>query len=76
VSTPVAPLGTVPKLRVGGSNPIGRFSASAFTFDPGHSRRRTSVRAVTRIVIWTIVCLIALAGLAWALREWGNLPSP
>ena len=46
------------------------------TFDSGHSRRRISVRAVTRIVIWTIVCLIALAGLAWALREWGNLPSP
>ena len=53
-----------------------RDSRFTCTFDSGHSRRRISVRAVTRIVIWTIVCLIALAGLAWALREWGNLPSP
>ena len=36
----------------------------------------SSVRAVTRIVIWTLLALIALAGAAWALREWSGLPSP
>ena len=34
------------------------------------------VRAVSRIVIWTLLALIALAGAAWALREWSGLPSP
>ena len=36
----------------------------------------SSVRAVTRIVIWTLLALIVLAGAAWALREWSGLPSP
>ena len=35
-----------------------------------------SVRPMSRIVIWTLVALIALAGIAWAIREWSDLPSP
>jgi hypothetical protein len=31
---------------------------------------------MSRIVIWTLVALIALAGIAWAIREWTDLPSP
>jgi hypothetical protein len=31
---------------------------------------------VTRIVIWTLIALCVLAGLAWGLREWSGLPSP
>ena len=38
--------------------------------------KSSSVRAVTRIVIWTLLALIVLAGASWALREWSGIPSP
>ena len=41
-----------------------------------HAPESSSVRAVTRIVIWTLLALIALAAASWALREWSGIPSP
>lgn len=52
-------------------SPLGQRSV-----DPSLASESSSVRAVSRIVIWTLVALIALAGAAWALREWSGLPSP
>ena len=55
-----------PRARARKSTPHPRYDAP----------ESSSVRAVSRIVIWTLLALIALAGAAWALREWSGLPSP